>query len=280
MLRCYFGHHKCGSTWIEEICADVCLESGHRMKVVFREEDLPGETLGEFAKRSGTDFLAFANAGYAQVLTLPPCKGFHVVRDPRDVVVSAYFSHLYSHPTHQWPELLEYRKRLESCDVAAGLSLEIDFRAQQFEEMMSWPAEAPGILQLRFEELIAAPFPSFIAIFRHLELLDERHFDVRRRISHLGQRVAGRLGLRPGRAPVPTERLLGIVWEHDFAKKSGGRQAGDENVRSHYRKGQAGDWQNHFRPEHRRQFHERYAPLLAKYGYESDARWVDAGTSP
>jgi hypothetical protein len=277
MLSCYFGHHKCGSTWIEAICGDVCFEAGRRMDIVFRTEDLAGESLGGFVGRTRTELLAFANADYRQVLTLPQFKGFHVVRDPRDVVVSAYFSHLHSHPTQHWPELVAYRERLRACSRGEGLSMEIDFRAEQFQEMMSWPDEVPNVLQLRFEELIAAPFSSFITIFQHLELLDDRHFDVRARAVNLLRRVVARVaGRAPGQHPVPTERLLGIVWEHDFAKKSGGRQAGQEDVHSHFRKGQAGDWVNYFQPEHRRRFHERHGPLLRKYGYESDARWVDS----
>jgi hypothetical protein len=277
VLNCYFGHHKCGSTWIEAICSDVCFEAGRKMDIVFRTEDLAGENLGAYVRRTRTELLAFANADHKQVSTLPEFKGFHVVRDPRDVVVSAYFSHLHSHPTHQWPELIAYRERLKACDQNEGLSLEIEFRTEQFQQMLSWPVAMPNVLELRFEELIAAPFQSFIAIFDHLDLLDDRHFDVRARAVNLLHRIVARLiGRSVVQRPVPTERLLGIVWEHDFAKKSGGRQVGQEDVRSHFRKGQAGDWVNHFQPEHRRRFQEIHGPLLRKYGYESDDRWVDA----
>jgi hypothetical protein len=276
MLRCYFGHHKCGSTWIEAICGDVCVETGHRLEIVFRQQDLGGERLADHLRRTGTEFLAYANASYDEVAALPAFKGFHVVRDPRDVVVSAYFSHLHSHPTRDWPELVDYRKRLQSCDLHEGLLLEIDFRAEQFAEMMSWPDEAPNVLQLRYEDLIASEYKSFVTVFRHLELLDERHLDLKARATNMFHRFVARVGGRSlGRRGVPVERLLGIVWEHDFEKKSGGRKVGEEDVRSHFRKGQAGDWINYFQPEHRRRFHERYGPLLRKYGYERDDRWVD-----
>ena len=281
MLRCYFGHHKCGSTWIEAICGDVCVETGHRFEIVFRREDLGGEGLAAHLRRTGAELVAYANAHWEDVGRLPPFKGVHVVRDPRDVVVSAYFSHLHSHPTHAWPELVDYRRRLQSCDQREGLLLEIDFRAEQFAEMMAWPDDAPNVLELRYEDLVADEYKLFLAVFRHLELLDERHFDVRRRAENLLHRLAARLGV-PSRARrgVPVERLLGIVWEHDFEKKSGGRKVGDEDVRSHFRRGQAGDWMRHFEPEHRQRFHERYAPLLRKLGYEQDDAWVEAGRPP
>lgn len=276
MLRCYFGHHKCGSTWIEAICGDVCVETGHRFEIVFRQQQLGGERLADHVRRTGTEFLAYANAGYDEVLALPPFRGVHVVRDPRDVVVSAYFSHLHSHPTRDWPELVDHRKRLQSCDLDAGLLLEIDFRAEQFAEMMSWPDEVPNLLRLRYEDLIADEYKAFVAVFRHLDLLDERHFDLKARAANMLHRFATRVGGRSlGRRGVPVERLLGIVWEHDFEKKSGGRRAGEEDVHSHFRKGQAGDWRRYFQPEHRRRFQERHASLLRKYGYERDDRWVE-----
>jgi hypothetical protein len=276
MLRCYFGHHKCGSTWIEAICGDVCVETGHRFGIVFRDQDLGGERLADHVRRTGTEFLAYANAGYDAVDALPPFKGLHVVRDPRDVVVSAYFSHLHSHPTRDWPELVDYRARLQSCDLREGLMLEIDFRAEQFAEMMSWPDEVPNVLRLRYEDLIANEYKHFVTAFRHLELLDERHFDLKARAANMLHRFVARASGRSlGRRDVPVERLLGIVWEHDFEKNSGGRRTGEEDVRSHFRKGQAREWVHRFTPEHRQRFHERYAPLLRKYGYESDDRWVD-----
>lgn len=69
------------------------------------------------------------------------------------------------------------------------------------------------------------------------------------------------------------ERLLGIVYQNRFSRKSGGRSFGEENVKSHYRKGTLGDWRNHFNQEHIKLFKDNYNHLLIKLGYESDSNW-------
>ena len=62
---------------------------------------------------------------------------------------------------------------------------------------------------------------------------------------------------------------------HDnrFSNYAGGRKEGEENVSSHYRKGVAGDWKNHFKPEHVERFKELYGELLLKLGYEQAPEW-------
>ena len=76
-----------------------------------------------------------------------------------------------------------------------------------------------------------------------------------------------------GPQKLPAERMLGIVWERDFKRLSGGRKVGQQDVKSHYRKGVPGDWKNHFKPEHVAHFKRHYNDLLLKYGYETNPDW-------
>jgi hypothetical protein len=92
-------------------------------------------------------------------------------------------------------------------------------------------------------------------------------------------RMLNRLSSRPHlgslRRPIPVsgETLLGIVYAQRFAAKAKGRRAGEENVQSHYRKGVAGDWINHFTPEHVEAFKERFGDLVQRLGYETEDDW-------
>ena len=278
MLRAFFGHHKCASSWAGLICSDACRELGLRHEIVHDAQPLP-VSLAAHVRDRAVEFLSYTNADIDHVRRLAPMRAFHVVRDPRDVVVSAYFSHLHSHPTEEWPELLEHRRALASLSAEEGLLLEMKFRERQMQEMYSWDYERDDVLELRMEDLVAHPFAHALRIFSFLELLDEDDLTPSRRARWLLAKALRRLerdtplrvGWRPRR--IPAERLLGIVWEHDFAKKARGRKQGQEDRKSHYRKGVAGDWRNHFQSRHVSFFKERYNELLLKLGYERDPDW-------
>ena len=63
-----------------------------------RREDLAAYVVDE-----GIDVMSCLAADYAQVEALQPLKGVHVIRDPRDIIVSGYFSHKHSHPVGHLP---------------------------------------------------------------------------------------------------------------------------------------------------------------------------------
>lgn len=74
------------------------------------------------------------------------------------------------------------------------------------------------------------------------------------------------------RRPVHTisvSMLQNILERKSFKNLSGGRRRGQENAKSHYRKGVPGDWTNHLNDEHVRVFRQHYGDLLMKLGYET-----------
>jgi hypothetical protein len=279
VLRAFFGHHKCASSWAGEICADVSRELGLRHAIVY-EADPAGERIADYVARERIEFLNYANADIEQVKHLGSLRGFHVVRDPRDVVVSAYFSHLHSHPTDEWPALIEHRQALEQLSEEDGLILEMKFRERQMQEMSTWDYSRSDILELRMEDLVSRPYSAMLAAISFLELVDPGDLVPIRRVQWLLWKAVRRLEWKAGlQLPIrprsmPAERVLGIVWEHDFAKKSKGRAPGQEDPKSHYRKGVSGDWRNHFTTRHVQFFKELYNDVLLKLGYETSRDWT------
>jgi hypothetical protein len=61
------------------------------------------------------------------------------------------------------------------------------------------------------------------------------------------------------------------VYANRFEAKTKGRRAGTEDTASHYRKGVAGDWVNHFTPEVAAAFEERFGDLPQKLGYNGSS---------
>jgi Sulfotransferase domain len=196
----------------------------------------------------GSAFLVCANAEMRYVPVLSGVnnmfRGFHIVRDPRDIVVSAYFSHLYSHKPFEG--LAERRERLQAVSKKDGLLLELENRQYEFRAMLDWDYNQPNVLELHMEEATTAA-PA----------------EVPRIIDFLG------LGEGDGLAD---KRLCQIIAANEFSVLAG-RSPGEEDVRDHYRKGMPGDWVNHFEAEHVAYFKEHYGELLIKLGYEKDDNW-------
>jgi hypothetical protein len=243
LLAC-FGHHKCGTTWITRILNDVCQHAGLKMKSHHYENLFEGD-IAAIRERDHFDLWNYVNADVNFTRGLD-VRAFHVVRDPRDVIVSAYFSHMETHSDAGWPRLRHYRPYLRSLTKHDGLLAEMEFNAIFLAHMLMWDYTRPNILEVRFEDLILDDQARFQTIFGFLDLVPRL---------------------------VSLERLRGIVEAHSFRALTG-RKAGVEDPSSHYRKGVVGDWRNHFAPAHVEYFKKLYNPLLLKLGYESQEDWT------
>lgn len=299
--RAYFGHHKCASTWIMQILDQIAVETGMRHLVVV--DDLTPQRSGPLRDRATltesetefersalrahvdatrADLVSCLTADRAQAECLRAFRAVHVVRDPRDIVVSAYFSHRNSHPTHNVPHMESHRTDLREASQEEGLFLEMEFSSHELFELADWDYADESILELKMEDITARPYESFISIFRHLELLpDHEPVTAREQVAAWSSRLANRLSRRPALGwlrrdlPVTADLLLGTVYARRFEAQTGGRRAGREDVASHYRKGTAGDWLSHFSAEHAEAFDRDFGDLLISLGYEADHSWVD-----
>ena len=246
-LLAYFGHHRCASSWVKSILTDVCAELNlvpHTHNVGrLRDDLLP--TL----EANHVGFVFCTNASRALAKAIAFDRGFHVVRDPRDVVVSSYFSHRNSHRLGGWLTE-EYRDDLKRLSEEEGILLEMAQRVHQFRSMIEWDYQDPAVLELRMEDMIAEPYREFSRVGEFLGIVGE---------------ATAPGTLRPS-------RLAEILEKHSFQAKAG-RQPGEEDVNSHYRKGVHGDWANHFTPAHRQYFKNHYNDLLLKLGYEENPDW-------
>lgn len=301
MLFAYFGHHKCASTWIDNIIKEVAFEHGYEYRGIVDHQTptghgpltdyvntFPREQMSAYVCEEGIDFIGAITADWTQTKDLSPFRGFHVIRDPRDIIVSGYFSHKNSHPVDHLPHMAAHRERLQSISKDEGLMLEMDYAASEMEDLATWDYDDPDILELKMENLSARPYEGFIEIFEFLGLLDTNAgaYDLDRRLRMFGRVLGNRLsrksklfaGLRRP-APVSGEMLLGRVFDHRFESKTGGREKGASDPQSHYRKGKAGDWANHFTPDHVAAFKRKFGDLVVNLGYENSNDWESSANS-
>jgi hypothetical protein len=227
-LVVYFGHHKAGTRWarliIEELARVANLTCASTSSPKWFGHDLQA-----FVDDRGIDVLSYTNAEPRYLEQLRDFRGVHIIRDPRDMVVSAYFSHLLSHTTDDWPELVEHRGRLADLSTSAGLLADIAFTARlstdgyelrPFDAMRTWDYARRNVLELRFETVIDRPVHAFASVVEFMDL------------------------------PVGRDVVAKIVQANRFEVLTGGRAPGSERVDSHYRRGVPGDWRHHLKPAH------------------------------
>jgi hypothetical protein len=72
---------------------------------------------------------------------------------------------------------------------------------------------------------------------------------------------------------VPEQILFTVVNRLSFKSRSGGRQPGEVDNLSHFRRGVANDWKNHFTRDSGCLWEEFYPGLLCEIGYEQSDDW-------
>lgn len=271
------------TSWINRLLDYVCSELNWKFVQVFNPNVLD-MGLADFVNANNADVLAYTDPEPEIVRSLGPLVGFHIIRDPRDIVVSAYFSHLNSHLTQNWPELLGHRAKLQTLSKDEGLLLEIEFRRDEFRQIHDWNYQQPTVLELKMEDVITNPYDAVVGAMLFIDAASESVpfkkrllGEIRRNIRQGNTRTLFQLPFVPlpkrVLSQMPVEFLLKYVYENRFSVMAAGRERGTEDVGSHYRKGKAGDWRQHFKPQHIDYFKKHFNDVLLKTGYESTRDW-------
>ena len=180
---------------------------------------------------------------YGTYLNIPKpssYKTFFVLRDPRDAVISWYFSAKYSHLLIS--VIPELRRNLEKLDFNNGLKYIIDKLSEfgYFEAQKSWM----NIDQEQHK----------IAIFRYEDLVSSNNSFLRKLLDYLDIQI-------------PETEFITLCDRHKFEAITKGRAQGEENINSHYRKGISGDWKNYFDSSTLNYFEQVTGDLLDTLGY-------------
>lgn len=239
-------------------------------------------TLGDKVRAEKPDILIMTRPLIKDVATLPEMRAMHLIRDPRDIVVSGYFSHRNSHPEVvggiPWPELVAHRKRLLELDKDAGMAEEVEFSSFFLEPLMDWDYTNPSILEMRMEDMTTSPIDTWLKALTHLDLLGEDGFG---KMAACHWNLADRRGVpkvaavlrkvlpKIPVAKVPPAYVADVNDRYSFTRLSkSDRKPGEVDENNHYRKGVAGDWVNHLTERHLEIVRARYGDLVTRLGYK------------
>jgi len=190
-------HHKVGTVLMSQVFKRTAALLGWSSEVVF------GHRL---ARAPVADVTLFGHGTPQQLPEDSGLRAIHLVRDPREVLISGYLYHL--HTGEQWcvevppsipPDSVvfplvpycqedrnrawkveylaslrgrSYQENLRSLDTTSGLLFELEHYAHwTIEEMAAWASlDDDRVLVVRFEDLMASFDESFDRISRHLGL--------------------------------------------------------------------------------------------------------------
>jgi hypothetical protein len=169
-------------------------------------------------------------------------RAFFVMRDPRDIVISRYFSFKVSHPV--MGDISKLRADLGTMSQEEGITYVIEQLAKRdtLVALQSWAKIAPGDKEL--------------ATFRYEDLTGSDQFAT-------WQRLFAHCDIR-----MPDAKLRELLARNSFAALTKGRERGAEDVNAHLRKGVAGDWKNYFTPAVEKKFRAVAGTLVEDLGYE------------
>lgn len=247
------SHHKVGTSWFRNILQAVAEEFGLR----FVKDDP--------ALISGKPLIYFQHRPAADPATLDHYRGSHMIRDPRDVVISGYHYHLWTQESwaitpiqelpanmeKAWPLLpireighMSYQEYLKSLPKEEGILAEIK-RASTgtIREMVTWDYGNPAIFEIKYEAIIK----------------DEENI-FRQMFSHYGFKNAA------------IEKSCAIAEKFSF-KNRAKRHVGSVKSESHLRSGKPRQWETEFTPALRDYFKQLHGQDLIDLGYEKDLSW-------
>ncbi len=179
---------------------------------------------------------------YLSLLTGPNRATIFLYRDPRDMLVSHVFYATEMYPGHGMHEY--YNQTLTSMEERLNAAIrgvtepgyELSSVMQRYQSYWGW-FDHPDILRLRFEDLI---LDRDAALGRLLDFLET-------------------FGFTPD---VPRSQAIGMIKANIAPRKSGT-----------FRKGEPGNWREHFTEANKVLFKEEAGDLLIYLGYEEDDGW-------
>lgn len=249
---CIGTHHKTGTVWMRRTFHKFATQEGIpviRVTGKFTMDDLPA---------TGPALLVSWSSSFPRaLLDRDDVRAFHMIRDPRDVLISGARYHLtaktgnekwLARPRDGWGGK-SYQQMINAAQSRTDqLRFEMHNKHKTtLNEMLRWPYGHPHVVDMKYETLIE---DTDTAIFRaSMEQLGVDGFDI--------------------------DRLVEFYWTHSIF---GGLQEAENlkgNVKSHIKSGKTEQWRSRLPHVIAQEYQASYGDALTTLGYDDGPAWVD-----
>ncbi len=228
-------HHKTGTVWLRKIFSRLSKELG-----------LKFYSSGDPKIPTDADIILNNHSRFNNLEELGPFRGLHVIRDPRDIIVSGCFYHQKSaeawlHVKRERLNGLTYQQALlAKTSLEDKISFEMEALGRTtIQDIINWDYNDARFLNIKYEDLMS---------------------DVDLKVFH---DIFLYLGLNGGAIPTAL-----------YHAYKGSLFSGQVKGFSHVRSGEARQWERFFSKNNRERFVELFGSSLIDLGYENDHSWI------
>ncbi len=248
------AHHKIGTSWFSKIFNLIAIEFG-----------LPIASNDLSLLPKGRPAIFFQTRVYVIPGSLTNYRGSHMIRDPRDVVLSGYHYHLWTNeewcnkkikdlPADMekvWPLLpvneikeMSYKEYLNSLSTEEGILAEMKRASTtSIKGIVEWNYMDKNIFEFKYEDIMQNEDKYFRLLFQHYGFKEKA-----------------------------MEKALKIAQSCSFSNRTK-RDIGDVDSKSHLRSGKLQQWKDEYTEKHKECFKELHGQDLIRLGYESELNW-------
>lgn len=254
---CIGTHHKTGTIWMRKV-----------FRLIANEQDIPfmqcyrAKRLADVAETGPQVIVNWSSSFPQQLMDMPHARFIHIIRDPRDVLLSGMRYHRIAplgnekflrEERAEWGDK-NYQDHLNALpDDHARLMFEMENKHDKtVREMLNWHTINAGaedrIADIKYEDLIE---DTDCAIFQGiLERFNIEGLDI--------------------------DKAVQSYWDKSLFGGLAKKDDRTDRVALHVASGKKAQWVTKLPREIAESYAERYADALKKLGYAQDSDWVNA----